>query len=362
MNSKLYSVFATTVLLTAGMALPAFADAEAELSARAGLSSITDSNSNFNSESNPNPDPVPDANLFPDAHPVPSVSAELGGTPLTPMIPVFDATATKPPLRNPEAATVSLPENGIYSIVDPLTGLIKGPFDPTLSLQTLSTFPSGLLIVDKNTGSLVATVIDGQLLDISSACAIPELVSSIDSRTSELNRIISDAIASGITDAAGVAIVRARLDNIANEHLSFKASGVSYTYSDALALAHKLNRVSQDIQSLTQTEHIAPVIGPKLLVIDNAIVYADDIDYRIVSMRNRIEDEYRAGRLSSRQVLVLKERLTEISSLQNKYKKGDLTEAKLHLLSNKLDQVNSLIAQDIAFVNQRRAALTTIVY
>lgn len=252
-------------------------------------------------------------------------------------------------------SSITLSPTGNYMLVDPLTGAVTGVYNPTTGLNNV---PSGVMVIDKLSGQLIAAVDSGRLIDIAAVRTSDALAVSINNRQAELQRAISDALAKGAMDTVQATSLRAQLDTIASQEAQSKSDGL-LTYSEALALSTSLNNVADQIVSASRSPIvITPLSGARFIVTDGQFRFVDGIAYRKMALERRIDDEYKAGKLSSKQVADLKERLNEIASLESKYRKnGHLSESKEKTLNAKLNLVNSRLEQNIAYINKRRSQL-----
>jgi hypothetical protein len=253
----------------------------------------------------------------------------------------------------------TLPTTSTYALVDPITGNVKGNFDPALGLTDMRLVQSGLVIINKDTGNVIATVdSNGRPINVSSAPAFDSLVMAIDTRRSDLERMITDALSKGTINAEQAGNLRADLSKIESEELAAKQSGGVLTYSEALSLALALNSLGDRLMPFAQTTVITPLLGARFISADGQLRMVDGIEYRKFQLRQRIDDEYTAGRLSAQQVASLKNQLNEVASLETKYRKnGELSSSKTEKISAKLDKVKTNLDQDIAIINNKRSKI-----
>lgn len=266
-----------------------------------------------------------------------------------------ETTVTRTSNVSDSIQPISLPATGNYLVVDPFTGMLKGRYDPVAGMVDGRTLQSGLVIVDKPSGNLVA-IIDpsGRAVDLNAAPASDVFMVSIDSRRKDLERQYALALNRGQLTATEVSSLRAELDRIAAEQAA-TASGNSYSYRRALVVASDLNNLSQRLYPAAVT---TPVIAPQFVVLNKQVTMVDPITSRKMQLLNRIEDEYQAGRLSSDNVSDLKGRMDRISSQETRYRRdGELSDSKLTALSIKLDQLETVLGEDVANVNEKRARI-----
>lgn len=101
------------------------------------------------------------------------------------------------------------------------------------------------------------------------------------------------------------------------------------------------------------------VLPQRMLVVNGQLMYyTDDYAFRRAQLDQRITDEYAAGRLTHNQSKILREKLGYIANLECK-RKDNLTYSKstIREIERKFADVNSLMAQDIASTNTRKAKI-----
>lgn len=253
------------------------------------------------------------------------------------------------------ASVMSLPATGTYLVVDPITGVVQGSYDPEAPLI----LQSGLVIVDSSTGRLLATVDSfGNLVDVNAAPATEVLVVSIDARRRDLDRQIAEALNGGQLTRAQANALRADLARIASDESASRQSAGTLTYQKAMILGYGLNSLSDRLAPVTQTVVATPVISPQFVTIDGNVTMVDNVTYRRLQLQARIDDEYASGRLSGDQVSRLKSDLDKISSLETNFRRdGQLSDSKNWILSIKLDRLQSSLENNVAVINQRRSGI-----
>jgi hypothetical protein len=270
-------------------------------------------------------------------------------TTTSPETMVVTTTTTSPTVVTFSAA-------GNYLVVDPITGSLKGRYDPVAGMLDGRPLQAGLVIVDRPTGNLVA-IIDsaGRAIDVGMAPASDVLMVSIDTRRRDLDRQIVDALNSGKLSAVEASALRAELDRIASDESVSRGSGGTLTYRKAMVVAYDLNTLSQ---RLYPAAIAAPVIAPQFVLLNKQLTMVDPVTYRRLQMLRRVDDEYQAGRLSAQYVSRLKAQLDKISSLDTRYRKnGELSSSKSRTLSMKLDQAEASLHTYIAVINEKRAKI-----
>lgn len=277
-------------------------------------------------------------------------------------LPVFadtETTTIRTTSITSNGQELNLPTTSTYVLVDPITGNVRGNFDPSRGLTDTRMIQSGLVIIDKNTGKLIATVdASGRPIDVTSAPAFDSLVVAIDSRRADLERMITDALSKGTMSAEQAGLLRADLNKIEAEEMAAKQSGGVLTYSEALSLALALNGLGDRLVPFVQTTSITPLLAARIINADGQLRMVDDIEYRKVQLRQKIDDEYTAGRLSSQQVASLKDQLSVVASLETKYRKnGELSPSKTEKISQKLDNVRTKLDEDVAIINSKRSKI-----
>jgi hypothetical protein len=253
----------------------------------------------------------------------------------------------------------SLPAGGTYVVVDPITGELRGAYDPTTRLLNGQPLPVGYFITDKITGRVVATVdTSGNIVDITSAPATTVLISSIDARRAALAQMITDALTKGYLTADQAAPLRVELDRLNGLYVAANADG-TMTLTEAFPIAYGLNNLTARIVPLAHTTTvITPLVGQRFLLENNVIVYADDTAFRRIQLERRIDDEYAAGRLSSKQVSELKKQINDIAYMETRYThRGEISSSNRKRIEKKFDEVKIDLDKDVAYINSRRSKI-----
>jgi hypothetical protein len=267
---------------------------------------------------------------------------------------VRTTTVTSDSLAAP--AVVSLTPGGSYYVVDPVTGVMKGVYDPARGLGGLAITP-GMVVVDNTSNRVVATFdASGRVIALTSVPAYDSFVVSIDSRRTELQRII-DANASKLGNANAAAL-REELASIAAQEAAYRQAGRALNYEEALSLASRLSLLSDRLVPYASGVTFTPLIGNRFITTSGNLMMVDELSARNLRMLRRIDDEYAAGRLSNNDVARLKEQLNEVASLKTKYtKNGKLNDSKSKLIVMKLDKVQTNMDKDIADINAKRSRI-----
>ena len=253
----------------------------------------------------------------------------------------------------------SLLPSASYVVVDPLTGKTRGVYDPTTRLIDGQPLSFGMVFVDQGTGRMVASVdSNGRIVDVVVAPATETLVTSIDARILDLQNTVNRAIERGEISAAEGSSLKAKLDDVINLEARYKNSDGVFTFNEAFAVANSLNAVNDEIVAIAHLPALTPLVGGRFVMQDGNLMLVNDFDYRRVSLERRIDDEYKAGRLSSKYVAELKKELNEIKSKQTKYmKNGELKPSKAKEISVRLDKVATRMDKDVAIINNKRARI-----
>ncbi len=252
-----------------------------------------------------------------------------------------------------------LPSTGTYFVIDPVTGNVIGNFDPSTGLTNTSLVRPGLVIINKESGRVVAAVDPtGRPIELTVVPAFDPFVLSIDTRRANIEAMIADCLNRGTMDAAEAAALRKELNRIETLEITSRQSDGILSYSEALQIALDLNDLQDRLKPFQPTIATTPLLGARMLTTNGQLVIVADVDYRQAKLLQRVDDEYTAGRLSTQQVSLLKGQLNTISALETKYKKnGQLSESNERKISTKLDVVNNKIDQDVAIINAKRAKI-----
>ncbi|MBX9723219.1 MAG: hypothetical protein K2X81_17580 [Candidatus Obscuribacterales bacterium] len=260
---------------------------------------------------------------------------------------------------SPSSRVITLLPEHNYVLIDPLSGAISGVYDPATGFFDGKPAVRGMFVLDKITGKVIASVDDsGRYVDIATLPAASSFVVALDSRQADFSRKISDALTKGDITAARATALRARLDQIATAEAAARNSGGLLTYSEALALADSLNSVQEELLTFANVASVTPFAGGRIVVSQGNVLYVDDLDYRRLSLERRVDDEYRAGRLSAHQVAKLKEELDKIKTAETRYNKnGKIKPTQIAALSIRMDKMKTDLNKDIAYINSKRARI-----
>lgn len=166
--------------------------------------------------------------------------------------------------------------SGNYILVDPISGIAHGSFDPA-NTTALTTLPSGLVVIDKSSGKFMATLDSGRLVDIATYPSTTNLINSINARETELQNIISDSLAKGTIDSVQAASLRGSLDEFAAKKTEAARSEGVLTYSEALALAVDLNNLADKIVASTHVANFAPLVRSRLVVTNGRVLMMEGL-------------------------------------------------------------------------------------
>lgn len=273
---------------------------------------------------------------------------------VTDPVPVVVSTPSSTVIRE-----YSLAPSARYVVVDPLTGKTRGVFDPGTRLIDGQPLAFGMVFVDQGSGRMVASVdSSGRIVDVVVAPATESLVTSIDARILDLQNTVNRAIERGEISAAQGSALKARLDEVITLEARFKNSDGIFTFNEAFQVANALNSMNDEIVTVAHLPALTPLVGGRFVLNEGNLMLVNDYDFRRVTLERRIDDEYKAGRLSSKYVAELKKELNEIKSKQTKYmKNGELKASKAKEISVRLDKVATRMDRNVASINNKRAKI-----
>ncbi len=290
----------------------------------------------------------------------------------------------------------TLQGSGDYVVVDPLTGAIQGPYDPIRGFVTGSLNPGWVLLDKSNNRVLASFNSSGRLVSLTTVPAYDRYVASIDARRADLERYINESLSLGKISADQAMHLRSDLATIAAQEAGYRVNGRLLTYDEALSIAARLNDLHATLNGYVPTVAFNRLVGSTYVISEGSIVspgssttyiapartvispstttvltphrvaipstpgifVSNDITARLAVMSQRIDDEYKAGRLTNRDVAKLKERLNEVSTRQVKYtKNGMLSDSKRRYLSEKLDEIQTSFDNSIASTQRARARI-----
>lgn len=282
----------------------------------------------------------------------------------------YTTSDSAPVVTDPVPFVVSTPSNTVireyslapssrYVVVDPLTGKTRGMFDPGTRLIDGQPLTFGMVFVDQSSGRMVASVdSSGRIVDVVVAPATETLVTSIDARILDLQNTVNRAIERGEISAAQGSALKARLDEVITLEARFKNSDGVFTFNEAFQVANALNAMNDEIVTTAHLPALTPLVGGRFVLNEGNLMLVNDYDYRRVTLERRIDDEYKAGRLSSKYVAELKKELNEIKSKQTKYmKNGELKASRAKEISVRLDKVATRMDRNVATINNKRAKI-----
>ncbi len=290
----------------------------------------------------------------------------------------------------------TLTGSGDYVVIDPLTGAIKGPYDPIRGFLAGSLTPGWILLDRSNNKVLASFNSTGRLVALSAVPAYDPFVASIDARRADLERYINESLSLGKITADQAMHLRSDLATITAQEEGYRVNGRSLTYDEALLIASRLNDLHATLNGYVPTVALNRLVGSTYVISESSVVrpgttttvmtpvrtvispstttvltparvvipstpvvvVSNDIGARIIVMSQRVDDEYKAGRLTNRDVARLKERLNEVSTRQVKYtKNGMLSDSKRRYLSEKLDDIQTSFDNSIASTQRARARI-----
>ena len=308
---------------------------------------------------------------------------------------VIRTTTITQPVVTTAATEFTLTGSGDYVVVDPLTGVIKGPYDPIRGFVTGSLSPGWLLMDRSNNKILASFNSSGRLVALSSLPAYDPFVATIDARRADLERYINESLSLGKISADQAMHLRSDLATITALEEGYRVGGRAITYDEALIIASRLNDLNAQLTGYVPTIALRSLVGTTYVttnavvaspVIETAVVpsstvvtpprviaaparlvaaapavviASDDFSARIALMTQKIDDEYKAGRLTNRNVARLKERLNEVSTKQVKYTKkdGTMSDSRRKYLSERLDDIQTSFDDNIASTQRARARI-----
>ncbi len=273
---------------------------------------------------------------------------------ITDPVPLMVSTPSTTVIRE-----YSLQPSARYVVVDPLTGKTRGMFDPGTRMIDGQPLTFGMVFVDQGSGRMVASVdSSGRIVDVVVAPATESLVTSIDARILDLQNTVNRAIERGEISAAQGSALKARLDEVITLEARLKNSDGIFTFNEAFQVANALNSMNDEIVTVAHLPALTPLVGGRFVLNEGNLMLVNDYDYRRVTSERRIDDEYKAGRLSSKYVAELKNELNEIKSKQTRYmKNGELKPSRAKEISVRLDKVATRMDRNVASINNKRAKI-----
>lgn len=242
------------------------------------------------------------------------------------------------------AALVSAARLSGCSINDPQM------IDIAQQLDSVSTEAAGMFgltsfapiaVVDRSTG-VTRVVVDsfGNIVPVTTVQ--PDLLlTTLDIRRNELQRLIASGEASGSLDRTLANQFRAELDRLNALENSARASGL--TYVSALPIAMQLDYLQDRIVASLPGQKLTPlVVGSRLILTNNQVVVLDDVMVRRADLEGRIATELAAGKLSATQAASLRAQLDDIAKQESLMRaNGNLDFKESRQLYTAFDRVGS---------------------
>ncbi|MBC7997030.1 MAG: hypothetical protein IAF58_03760 [Leptolyngbya sp.] len=307
-------------------------------------------------------------------------------------MPIVPALADSETIVRTTTVTSGSPDNvyklsasGDYVVVDPLSGAVKGAYDINRGYLSGTVSP-GWVIMDRSSNRVTATFdSSGRIVGLTNVPAYDSYVTTIDTRRTDLERYIAEGLSLGRITADQAITLRSDLATISSQQSAYRLNGRSLTYEEALLLGSRLNDLNSKLLGYYPTVSLRPILGttylssystsPTTSVVTTTgtayvtpartiitpttmVVASDDLSARNAIMTQKIDDEYKAGRLTNRDVAKLKERLNDASTRQNKYtRNGSISESKRKYVSEMLDEIQSSMDRRVADTNRSRARI-----
>jgi hypothetical protein len=258
---------------------------------------------------------------------------------------------TKTTTVNTLPSSFTLPASS-YVLVDPLTGAVRG--DYTMGTRVIDGVPlsGNYVVMDKVSRRLVGTFdSNGNLIDISAAPAASNVVVSVDSHRTALERQIAELLAQGqisSNQAAAMRLEIARLFPGADQTVTTR----TVTYSNALAADSGLYTVESRLLPFSKKTYTSTVTTPRFVSVNGELILPDSIDYRRLQLERRMEDEFAFGHLTRNQLSSLKSDMTDITNREARYKEnGPMSADHAANMTADLDSFQARLEHDVASVD-----------
>lgn len=175
-------------------------------------------------------------------------------------------------------------------------------------------------------------------------------VTTLDTRRTELEKLISSALSAGRLTPAQVAVYKADLTRLAGEQAIAVKTPNGFTYMSALPLALEYDLLVNRLGTVIDTSAVHPlVVGSRLALATGEVVMFDDVVVRRAELRAKIGRELASGRLTSRQASDLLKRLDDITSREAKMRSdGNLDYREARELYADFDRIGSRLDSDIS--------------
>ncbi|MBS2010201.1 MAG: hypothetical protein JST01_24340 [Cyanobacteria bacterium SZAS TMP-1] len=233
--------------------------------------------------------------------------------------------------------------NGSYVVVDPLTGVIRG--DYIVGSRVVAGLPlsSNYVVMDKISRRVVGTFdANGNLIDITTAPAASNIIVSVDSHRTALEKQIDAMLTAGQITSMQADRMRADIARL------FPATTTTrtVTYNSALEADSGLYSVEARLLPLSSKTYVTKTVSPRFVSVNSQLVLPDNLTYRRMQLEQRMEDEFAFGRLTRDQLDQLKSDSRAIANKDANFRIGGLlTDTNAAILSADLNVLQSKMEQ-----------------
>ncbi len=169
------------------------------------------------------------------------------------------------------------------------------------------------------------------------------LITTINTRRSELDKLYADALAQNLLDEANKSLLRAELDRIAAEEAAAKAlTGVAAS-SKVIILARDIDTLGERFNIVLKKPVFVPIVeGSHFTIVEGNVVELDDIAKRRWDLEGKISKMYLENRISATEANNLRSRMDLIATQEAGMRSdGNLDLKEGRILYGEFDKIGS---------------------
>jgi hypothetical protein len=236
-------------------------------------------------------------------------------------------------------------------IVEPVSGVARFAVAPTILKPAVAIASEPVV----GTTAVTTTTIPGGVTVtktiIKEIKSNPDLfIMTLDTRRSELEKLIAHGIATGKISQAEADLLRAELDTLAALERDSRVKGVVLSSGTVAVIAARLDVLGIRLSNLLGTTVVPIITGDRFIVFNGQIVQLDEMTMRRAGLEAKIATSLAAGKISPAQATVLRAELDTIAMVEVRYRQanGLFTDKQARSLFVAFDRVGSKLDSFIA--------------
>lgn len=235
-------------------------------------------------------------------------------------------------------------------ITEPASGVTRFAVSPTILKPAVVVATEPVV----GTTAVTTTTIPGKVTVtktiVKEIRSNPDLfITTLDTRRSELEKLIAHGIATGKISQAEADLLRGELDTLAR--LEKTSKGVVLSSGTVAVIAARLDVLGMRLANLLGTTTYVPIItGDRFIVFNGQVVMLDEMTMRRAGLESKIATSLAAGKISLAQATELRAELDTIAMVEVRYRQanGLFTDKQARSLFVAFDRVGSKLDSFIA--------------